>query len=143
MRLTKTKLALAGAAFLGAAGTGGYLLEDYTYSDGTRTGVVTKLSNKGVFFKTYEGQLAMQNFAQGGSRSDTGANSTVSNTFNFSVVDPAIVDEINQAIDAGDYVKLTYEQKLFPWFLERKTEYEITAVDVVEAPRTIAPAVRP
>ena len=36
-----------------------------TYSTGTRTGVVIKLSQKGVLFKTYEGELNLGGISEG------------------------------------------------------------------------------
>jgi hypothetical protein len=143
--MNKIKAGLVGLAFLGAVGGVTYIAEDFTYSEGDRRGVVTKLSKKGIIFKTWEGQLAMQNVSQGGSLNTSGANATVSNTFNFSVTDQEVIQELKDALDAGEPVRLEYEQKLFPWWTERKTEYEIVDVVPVEggqtnsAPVVIAP----
>ncbi len=62
------------------------LLNLFNYSAGTRTGVISKLSTKGVACWTNEGQLAMPNFTRGGPRSG-GAN--IDNTFYFSVPNPS------------------------------------------------------
>ncbi len=40
-----------------AAGIAYLIYANYTYSEGTRAGNLVKISTKGSFFKTYEGQL--------------------------------------------------------------------------------------
>lgn len=54
-----------------------------TYSDGERTGVITKFSHKGMLIKTWEGELNMGGFDQGG----------VATIWAFSVDDPVIVEK--------------------------------------------------
>jgi hypothetical protein len=44
-------------AALLVGGAGYYFWRTYTVSDGTRTGILFKISKKGYVFKTYEGQL--------------------------------------------------------------------------------------
>lgn len=63
------------------------LLNLFNYSVGTRTGVISKLSTKGVACWTNEGQLALPNFTTGGPRS---GNVNVDNTFSFSVPDQTV-----------------------------------------------------
>ena len=53
-----TLLALVGIPFLGMSVWAGLALS-YSYSEGTRTGYVQKLSKKGWLCKTWEGELAM------------------------------------------------------------------------------------
>lgn len=115
-------VAFAGVVALGLLGANA--LSDWEYSDGTRTGTITKFSNKGLpFCKTWEGELAMENLktARGG----------VSGTFNFSVKDDAIVQQIKEAQNSGQSVNLEYSQTLFQWPCEQKTDYEITKVTPV------------
>jgi hypothetical protein len=61
------------------------LLNLFNYSVGVRTGVIGKLSRKGVACWTTEEQLALPNFARSGSL--RGAGQGVDNTFYFSVPD--------------------------------------------------------
>jgi hypothetical protein len=42
-----------------------YLICGLAYSDGTRSGVLTKVSRKGYVFKTYEGEMNIGGFNQG------------------------------------------------------------------------------
>lgn len=75
------------------------------YSNGTRVGVVTKLSEKGVIFKSWEAQAV-----QGGVRM-TSEGAAVANVFDFNV-DPQMVEEVKKAMNSGKPVKLTYHQWL-------------------------------
>ena len=77
------------------------------YSDGERTGVVYKLSNKGMIFKSYEGEMNL-----GGMATD-GNGQMVPNRFVFSVKDKTIADQINAASQNGKRVTLVYNQYFF------------------------------
>ena len=69
----------------------------YTYSEGTRTGYVQKLSNKGWLCKTWEGELAM-----------TTVPGTAPQIFSFSVRDDSVAQAI-QRIE-GTQVTLFYKE---------------------------------
>jgi len=109
------------------------ILNQFNYSVGTRSGVLDKLSHKGVACWTNEGQLALRNFARS---SELRANAQhIDNTFYFSVPDPEIVKQLD-AVPPGSTVTLEYEQKFFaldwpiPFFCVRRTQFEITGVRV-------------
>jgi len=96
------------------------------YSEGERTGQVTKLSEKGIIFKTHEGELVMSGMK---TRTDgEGRSSVIANVFEYSVTDPAIVAKINAAARTGDPVTLVYDQYLIPAPVHRKTSYIIRDV---------------
>ncbi len=118
------------------------VLNGINYSVGSRTGVLAKLSRKGVACWTTEGQLALPNFARSGnvgSRSET-----VDNTFYFSVPDRN-VQKLLETIPPGSPVTLEYRQKLFalhwpiPFFCVRRTEYEIVGAKPAPAFQPINP----
>lgn len=107
------------------------LLNSYNYSIGTRTGILDKLSSKGITCWTTEGQLALPAFAKPGT---LGARSeSVDNTFYFSVPDRDVRKQL-EAIPPGSPVTLDYRQKLFalawpvPFLCLRRTQYEIVGV---------------
>lgn len=79
------------------------------YSVGDRVGVVTKFSNKGVFWKTWEGELQCQGEGSGG---------VVPNLFRFTVTDPAHVEQVQRAMKTGERVEINYRQWLLPpvWY---------------------------
>jgi hypothetical protein len=95
------------------------------YSDGARVGVVQKISHKGIVFKTYEGELV-----QAGIRAR--ANGAVTDIWKFSVQDPAVVKQVEQAAETGQPVKLTYEQDVWnaPWVAG--TSYRIVKVEPIK-----------
>lgn len=90
------------------------------FSEGSRVGTVTKFSKKGILFKTWEGELST--YAKGK------AATAMINTFEFTVKDSNIINEIQQAMNNGIDVTLYYEEKfiIFPW--EGDTKYFITKV---------------
>lgn len=91
------------------------------YSDGSRTGVVTKFSRKGVFIKSWEGELVM-----GGAVAGTDG-SVVANVFPFTVTDPAVVTAVQSAQEGARHVTLRYRQ----WLqgpIEMGTDYDVVEV---------------
>ena len=103
----------------------GYVLYcNYTYSSGTRTGVLVKVSEKGFVFKTYEGQLNL-----GGFSTDV-ESGMIGNVWNFSVTNDAVYKKI-QTLE-GKKVKLSYREKnkAMPW--QGDTNYFIEDVVLSE-----------
>ena len=93
----------------------------FSYSSGQRAGYVQKISKKGWFCKTWEGELAMSTVP-----------GTAPQIFTFSVRDDAVAEKIETA--AGQRVALSYEQhKGVPGSCFGETEYFITSV------RTLGP----
>lgn len=99
---------------------GYYMYRTYTISEGTRTGVLFKISKKGALFKTYEGQLQLGNSAF----------VTVQSTWDFSVKDEAVYQQAQQF--DGKNVKLYYKQLIdaFPW--QGDTDYIVYKVEAIQ-----------
>jgi hypothetical protein len=78
------------------------------YSDGERTGLLTKLSHKGNVFKTYEGEVLIGNFQQA-------PNVMVPEKFYFSVKSEKLADTLMKL--QGKVISLKYFQyrKTLPW----------------------------
>lgn len=89
-------LPLALALSLPACGRG--------YSEGQRSGTIVKFSNKGFVCKTHEGIMNL-----GGLTTDANG-AAVANTWEFSIVDEALVPKIVEAMDAHRPVTLVYQQ---------------------------------
>lgn len=84
--------------------TGGLFPE---YSTGVRDGYINKLSARGVFVKTNEGELQI----------GSGNLAAVQEPFEFAIVDPDLVTQADRAARGGDRVRLHYRQYLMPnWF---------------------------
>jgi len=74
-----------------------WLVLTWSYSAGARAGYVQKFSKKGWVCKTWEGELAMINMP-----------GTLTEKFNFTVHDEAVVKKINESM--GKRVSLVYEE---------------------------------
>jgi hypothetical protein len=106
-------------------GGGAYLFWcNYTYSTGTRTGNLIKVSKKGYFLKTCEGQLNLGGFE------GSGESGIVGNIWNFSVTKEAVHEELMMM--KGERVTLYYNEinKAMPW--QGDTNYFIFKVEKVE-----------
>jgi hypothetical protein len=111
--------AIALAVIIGLAGFTWFTLH-WTYSSGERAGYVQKLSRKGWFCKTWEGEMAM-----------VAIPGTVAEKFYFTVPDPQVASKIN--LNVGKRVALLYDQhKWIPTSCFGDTEYFIRDVRVLE-----------
>lgn len=75
-------------------------------SNGSRTGTITKVTHSGLFIKSFEGEMNMGGLKKSFNRE--GRAISVANTFEFSVKDPSVLKIIEDALDSGDPIKLTY-----------------------------------
>ena len=107
-----------------------YLTFGY-YSEGKRGGFITKLSNKGYLFKTYEGELRM-----GGLYEGDGTMNSSEWVFSVSAKNKDAITKLEEAIKNGQRVSLTYEEQFFtlPW--NGDTKYFVTNVEVLENVRS-------
>ena len=96
-----------------------------TYSEGTRAGVIMKVSKKGVLFKTWEGQMNLETFGAVKSAN------IVSETFDFSIEkgNQKLIDELNAAALAGERVNLKYKEKYMVAFWRGGTKYIATGIE--------------
>lgn len=94
---------------LALIGTGVYFAIG-NYSEGFRTGVLMKMSKKGIVFKTNEGQLNIGGFDQ---TNDAG----ISNVWEFSVTADSVLMKMENAMNESQRVKLYYNEKYIslPW----------------------------
>ena len=77
---------------------GALLLSLFNYAVGERTGVLSKISKKGVACWTTEGELAQPSFSRSGALGS--GNAPIDNTFYFSVPDPDVRKQLD-AVPAG------------------------------------------
>lgn len=120
-------IAFMGFVMLSAIGFPGGI--NGNYSNGSRTGTINKFSQKGFVFKSWEGEAVM-----GGMKSSTdrqGHTQVTANVFEFSVTDDKIIQDVQQALDRGTPVKLTYHQYWIPPIGLGST-YVIDRVDTIK-----------
>lgn len=97
-----------------------WLVVAWSYSTGERAGWVQKLSHKGWFCKTWEGELSMVSMP-----------GTTPEKFLFSVWDDKVAEEINR--NMGKRVALHYEEKVgIPTNCFGETRYFVSRVTVVD-----------
>lgn len=96
-----------------------------TYSEGTRAGIIMKVSKRGAIFKTWEGQMNLQTF---GAIKDP--NNIISETFTFSVErgNDALIEKLNKAALSGKRVNLKYIERYITVFWRGDTR--VFAIDV-------------
>lgn len=87
------------------------------YSSGERTGTIVKFSQKGLYFKSWEGQMHL-----GVGQAALGAA-----VWDFSVRDEAIVEKVQAALDAGKPVTVHYHQ----WMAKPISIETVYVVDAV------------
>jgi len=90
------------------------------YSEGVRSGELIKISHKGVFAKTWEGEI---------SQGISGAQ-----IFSFSVEDKdqKVINDLQKF--QGRYVKVTYKERYDTYFWLGDTKYFITKVEKEQSP---------
>ncbi len=115
------KVLIYSSILLVLAGIGYMLWANWTYSEGTRTGYMMKISKKGYVFKTYEGQLNL-----GGLQEDN--SSVLGNVWSFSLKEDYLSKKLEEM--EGKKVQLRYKEinKAMPW--QGETNYYV--YDVVE-----------
>jgi hypothetical protein len=105
------------------------------YSSGYRTGYLTKFSEKGMIYTTWEGEINLGGFA-----SDSEGKVTA-NVFQFSLDDEsqrgedlqALSDTLNLALELGYRIKVHYNQEvMMDWDSSRgSTDYYVDEVVIL------------
>lgn len=91
------------------------------YSSGDRAGTISKFSERGYIFKTWEGQLM-----EGGYSGETGSLSP--RYWDFSTTQDSVVTKIRRALSTGERVTLIYQEKFVRFAWNGDTEYIVTDV---------------
>lgn len=101
----------------------GFVGCDATYSEGFRDGHVQKFTSKGLFTKSWEGELAMQGFRNRG-------NSGVSSLWEFTAVDPVMVARLQQ-LEPEQPVRIHYREVLLNSWWWYSTKYRVIGVETL------------
>lgn len=99
---------------------------NWEYSEGSRSGVVQKLSKKGVFWKTWEGELNL-GYMQATS-TEHGQNIAPA-IFYFSVENEEVAKELVEAEKSGKRVTVEYKQYFMRGYNKGGTSYDIVDVN--------------
>jgi len=111
---------------------GGYqgIGNNIEYSKGQRVGVVNKISEKGVIWKTKEGQLSLEGRTSTGD--ETGAGIWDFSIDSLSKNNDELYSKIEKIMEEGKRVKITYNEPLAVWPWRAKTNYLIQNIEVLE-----------
>ena len=96
----------------------------HEYSDGSRSGTLHKLSKKGLFWKTWEGELSLGLVTKGAE------GQLVNEIFHFSVSSDSIAKELEKVAQSGDRVTLEYKQYLYRGYKHGGKSYDIVGFKV-------------
>lgn len=105
-----------------------------TYSEGSRAGIIMKVSKRGAIVKTWEGQMNLQTF---GAIKDP--SNIISETFTFSIErgNDDLIERLNQAALSGQRVNLKYIERYIKVFWRGDTK--VFAIDVETQAKPEAP----
>ena len=97
---------------------------NFVYSDGYRVGTLIKITNKGYFIKTWEGQLNLGGFSNESS-------DKFSTVWDFSVLnkDDEVIQQINDAVERETRVKLFYNEMPYQFSWRGDTKYFVYKVE--------------
>lgn len=119
--LRKIIFGFLGIALIALAVT--ILVFSFTYSEGSRAGVIIKFSKKGYVFKTYEGDLNL------GGIGNIPNTAQLNQIWEFSVKNQQVADTLMGL--EGRKVSLHYKEKIknLPW--QGETKYFVDGVEVL------------
>ena len=102
-----------------------FAFANFTYSEGSRSGMLLKFSNKGYVFKTWEGELNLGGMTQA-------EGTMLNNIWNFSVRGSEAETIGNLQKYEGKRIRLSYKEKMrhFPW--QGETNYFVYKVEIIE-----------
>ena len=118
---------------IAGCGAGCEIMNRTTYIEGSRVGYIVKFAERGLLWKSYQGEVNM-----GGVLNGTMGGATLS-TWNFSIdnqrrhnenVD-SLVAVINRFLSEGKPVKITYTAPFYTWPWRSSNRYLVQSVDVV------------
>lgn len=99
---------------------------NWEYSNGSRSGVVQKLSKKGVVWKTWEGEM---NLGYNTSSKDGDGHLTIAPAiFYFSVSDESVAKIVKDAEASGKRVTVDYKEYILRGWDKGATSYDVTGI---------------
>jgi hypothetical protein len=109
---------------------------NWQISEGERTGMVNKVSTKGYFWKTWEGQMALEGIV-------SGSTSMGANIWDFSIDQQSrhgenkeeLIKKLQDAINSGEKVKIRYLEMAKTWPWRSGTDHLIQGIDYVNNTR--------
>lgn len=91
---------------------------------GEKLGVLTKLAEQGAVFPTWEAELV-----RGGLVGGSGVNGAA---FHFTIEDPALVKQLQDALENQKEVKIEYRTEMFAPFRSESGNHFLTKLTIIE-----------
>lgn len=113
------KLLMIGAAVVAMTTLSGC----FEYSKGEKIGQIVKLTQSGIFCKTYEAQLI-----RGGFNNGTGV---MAAPFDFTIEDLSLLPKIQEAMDKQQEIKVHYSEELISFCRSDSGSHFLTGVEVI------------
>jgi hypothetical protein len=101
-----------------------YFVCGMAYSEGTRSGILTKVNREGFITKTYEGELNLDSLNSGDDTIMAGS------IFRFSISEPRVYYELENA--QGRKVVVHYKQVIKNFFWQGETDYFVYQATIVK-----------
>ncbi len=111
-----------------------YYLSAGHYSSGERAGTISKFSDRGFVFKTWEGMLNEGGYADG-----TGAMNRKEWDFSVSASNDSSIAKLQNALRTGERITIKYEEKFFQFPWNGDSKYFVKDVLFIGSP-LVAPA---
>ena len=107
---------------------------NFEYSKGARTGMINKFTEKGLIWKTYEGEMVLEGMV-------SGENYSGANIWDFSLDRQArhrenteeLAKKIQDYLESGTKVKVTYIEPFTTWPWRSETNYLIQDVEPIKS----------
>ncbi len=110
-----------------------YYLSAGHYSSGERAGTISKFSDRGFVFKTWEGMLNEGGYADG-----TGAMNRKEWDFSVSASNDSSIAKLQNALRTGERITIKYEEKFFQFPWNGDSKYFVKDVLFIGSP-SVAP----
>lgn len=92
------------------------------YGTVNQIGYLTNFSERGVIYKTHEGEL----------QKGVGEQATAENAFDFSITDPVLIEKLSKYLGSTQRIKLTCKQWLCMPYKNGSTNKEAIGVEEIE-----------
>lgn len=122
-------------ALIGALAWTGYQVvgNGIQYSEGTRIGVINKISQKGFPWKVYEGEMVLEGMLNRGE--SFGANTWDFSFDNFEKRGEDVSDlvfDVIRYMESGQKVKVSYKQQMATWPWRSSNTYLVQKIEPVD-----------
>lgn len=126
-------IALGGLVLFGGCTA---ITNNWQCSEGQRVGMVNKISKKGLIWKTYEGQMALEGIASDGKSVGANVWDFAIDNYDSSEKQSSLVKQLQESMDSGDKVKIKYKEMVCTWPWRSGSGHLIQEIEPISKSRT-------